>query len=379
MPTAVVVFDGYSETEVGTKDMERVRRLGKQPAPAVEINFNESMVPTVSQGNFLSNSKNKARLIEMLKDKFTTAGLEHKQAEQDADTLLCQTAQSLASEEEVVVLVGEDIDLLVILVGTDTPSNVYFLKPGRGKVVPFVYHPQTTIKTSLAQHILFIHAISGCDTTSALFHQGKLKAVKTIDKNPDLLPYIRRFRDPAASPQDITEAGEKFLVVLYGGNHQTTTLNKLRFHSYVTAAYKVSGNIASLPPTEAAASQHSFRTFHQVQQWLGRSLSPEEWGWRKAGNSLIPISTLRSPAPDTLLSLVACSCKKGCTGNCGCRRVGLFCSNLCRNCEGNCTNASPTVLGDDDLLAEEEELFRLEGKCYKYLYFTVIANITIHE
>lgn len=70
MTTAVVVFDGYSETEVGTKDMERMRRLGKQPAPAVEINFNETMVPTVSQGKFLSNSKNKNRLIEMLKDKF---------------------------------------------------------------------------------------------------------------------------------------------------------------------------------------------------------------------------------------------------------------------------------------------------------------------
>ncbi|KAI5741876.1 hypothetical protein M8J77_000714 [Diaphorina citri] len=165
--------------------------------------------------------------------------------------------RSLASEEEdeVVVLVSEDVDLLVILIGTRSPSNVYFLKPGRGKVVPVLYHPQTTIETSLAEHILFIHAISGCDSTSALFNQGKVKALRTVVKNPDLLPYIRRFLDPASTTREITEAGERFLIVLYGGNHETTSLNKLRYKSYVTSAFKVTSYIAALPPTESAASQ----------------------------------------------------------------------------------------------------------------------------
>jgi hypothetical protein len=273
--------------------------------------------------------------------------------------------RSLASEEEdeVVVLVSEDVDLLVILIGTRSPSNVYFLKPGRGKVVPVLYHPQTTIETSLAEHILFIHAISGCDSTSALFNQGKVKALRTVVKNPDLLPYIRRFLDPASTTREITEAGERFLVVLYGGNHETTSLNKLRYKSYVTSALKVTSYIAALPPTESAASQHALRTFYQVQQWLGKNVPPTEWGWKQVGNTLIPITTLKSPAPDSLLSLVACSCKKGCSKNCGCRRVGLFCSKLCANCEGNCNNATPAVTEEEDPFAEDEEL---ERKCYSY-------------
>ncbi|KAI5708017.1 hypothetical protein M8J77_014729 [Diaphorina citri] len=171
-------------------------------------------------------------------------------------TGICSSGRrSLASEEEdeVVVLVSEDVDLLVILIGTRSPSNVYFLKPGRGKVVPVLYHPQTTIETSLAEHILFIHAISGCDSTSALFNQGKVKALRTVVKNPDLLPYIRRFLDPASTTREITEAGERFLVILYGGNHETTSLNKLRYKSYVTSAFKVTSYIAALPPTESAA------------------------------------------------------------------------------------------------------------------------------
>ncbi|KAI5755221.1 hypothetical protein M8J77_015151 [Diaphorina citri] len=133
-------------------------------------------------------------------------------------------------------------------------------------------------------------------------------------------------------------SGERFLVVLYGGNHETTSLNKLRYKSYVTSALKVTSYIAALPPTESAASQHALRTFYQVQQWLGKNVPPTEWGWKQVGNTLIPITTLKSPAPDSLLSLVACSCKKGCSKNCGCRRVSLFCSKLCANCEGNCNN-----------------------------------------
>jgi hypothetical protein len=265
MATAVVIFDGYSDTEIGTKDMEQMRRSEKQSS--VEIQFNETMVPTVSQGKFLSNSKNKQRFINMLRTKLTAAHIENKQAIEDADSMICNTAQCLSLEHDLVVLVGEDIDLLVILIGTQSPDNLYFFKPGRGKVAPIVYHPQTTTETSLVEHMLFIHAISGCDSTSALFQQGKV-TLKTVIRHNDLYPYIRRFSNPNSTPKEITEAGERFLVALYGGNHITTNLNKLRFKSYITSVYKMHGNIASVPPTEAAAEQHSLRVFYQFQQCL---------------------------------------------------------------------------------------------------------------
>ncbi|KAG5898767.1 hypothetical protein JTB14_010977 [Gonioctena quinquepunctata] len=76
-------------------------------------------------------------------------------------------------------------------------------------------------------------------------------------------------------------------------------------------------------------------------------------------------SPYQSPAPDALWTLVACSCKKSCTGNCGCRRVGFFCSKLCESCEGNCSNADPNFIDDkvDDVpLAEEAKQIRLEEK-----------------
>ncbi|XP_031335335.1 uncharacterized protein LOC116165167 isoform X2 [Photinus pyralis] len=350
--TAVVVFDGYSDAQRGTKQMERMRRSMTQ---SVDIQFNDKMVPTVPQEKFLSNPYNKSRFISMLLQKLSASQIDTKQASEDADTLIVQTAQSLAEEHETVVVVGEDVDLLVIMIGTLTSSNVYFLKPGKGKHLPSVYHPSSTIDKCLAEHILFIHAVSGCDSTSALFKQGKVKFIKTLTKYPDLSVYIRQFRSPRATSEEISEAGEKFLVALYGGDHRTTSINKLRYKQYVSSAFKVSGNVASIPPTKAAAQQHCYRVFHQVQQWLGNIQLPEQWGWKLIKGNLIPITTLEPPAPEKLLKLIACKCQKGCKGNCGCIRVGLYCSRLCLHCEGRCSNIE-IMLSDDDEDVSPEKL-----------------------
>ncbi|KAG5862841.1 hypothetical protein JTB14_020291 [Gonioctena quinquepunctata] len=57
--SAKIVFDGYSDGQKSTKSMERLRRSTKRQS--VEIQFSSTMTPTVSQGNCLSNTKNKDR------------------------------------------------------------------------------------------------------------------------------------------------------------------------------------------------------------------------------------------------------------------------------------------------------------------------------
>jgi len=56
-----------------------------------------------------------------------------KQAGDDADVLMGRTAESPASAHKSVEIVGEDVDLLIIMMGLKTPSNVYFINLGRGK------------------------------------------------------------------------------------------------------------------------------------------------------------------------------------------------------------------------------------------------------
>ena len=109
-PNVKVVFDGYPEGREGTKSMERLRRAKLKHA--VELQFTETMIPTVSQENFLSNDKNKTRLITLLMHKFGQAGIDTLQAQEDADTLIVRTAQSVAQTKKTVVVVGEDLWLL---------------------------------------------------------------------------------------------------------------------------------------------------------------------------------------------------------------------------------------------------------------------------
>ncbi|KAG6452699.1 hypothetical protein O3G_MSEX007747 [Manduca sexta] len=68
-------------------------------------------------------------------------------------------------------------------------------------------------------------------------------------------------------------------------------------------------------------------------------LDPTDWGWKLVDNTLEPVQTLLSPAPEILLNTIFCNCKKGCSAKCGCKKVGLFCSLACTNCQGrSCSN-----------------------------------------
>lgn len=386
---AVVIFDGYpDEACESTKRIERLRRAQRKQSAA--ISFTESMVPTVSLESFLANSKNKSRLISMLMEKFDDAKIDSQQAVEDADILIITTALMLAPSNEYVTVVGEDIDLLVILIGLCSPDikNVFFLKPGKGKVSQTLYNPHLAADKTLSDHILFLHAMSGCDTTSALFNQGKLKFLKVLQKNNDLQPVIDAFKDPHAHQDEIAEAGNVFLMALYGKGHETS-LNDLRYRQYVSSSYKSKTNIASLPPTEAAARQHSLRVYFQVQQWLSgqttldeQQRDPNEWGWKKTRSGLVPVPTTLNPAPDSILRHISCKCKKGCQRNCGCRKAGLHCSPICTSCEGLCENVEPP---EDSIDIDEEEteerdreqteerrLHDAEGMSNLTIYFVII-------
>ena len=154
-------------------------------------------------------------------------------------------------------MVCEGIDLLVILIGLCGPDikNVFFLKPGKGKVSQTLYNPHLAADKTLSEHILFLHALSGCDTTSAFFNQGKLKFLKVMQKNNKLQTVIDAFKDPHAHQGEMAEAVNVFLMALYGKGHETS-LNDLRYRQYVSSSYKSKTNIVSLPPPKLLHNIH---------------------------------------------------------------------------------------------------------------------------
>ena len=101
--------------------------------------------------------------------------------------------------------------------------------------------------------------------------------------------------------------------------------------------------VKTLPPTTAAAENHSKHVFLQVQEWLGKAdqFDPEEWGWVCKNGKLFPAIVSLPPAPESLLTVIGCSCKTNCESRrCNCRTHGLKCSIACGECRGiSCSNA----------------------------------------
>ncbi|GBL82939.1 hypothetical protein AVEN_106441-1 [Araneus ventricosus] len=122
--------------------------------------------------------------MNMLCVKFQKEGFVVKQAEEDADYLIIKSALEIDKGSQCVVVIGEDINLLVIMEASNNSENIFFLKPGRSKAEDALYCAAIlNIAPYIRDNILFLHAFSGCDTISGLFRQGKKKFIRDMNCN----------------------------------------------------------------------------------------------------------------------------------------------------------------------------------------------------
>ena len=99
-----------------------------------------------------------------------------------------------------------------------------------------------------------------------------------------------------------------------------------------------------MAPTDRVAYYHGLTDHLQIvtQKLLDSKeiqLDPHEWGWQcKNGQNLSPITTDREVAPENILKVIRCNCKKSAnqcgTNGCSCRKNGLLCFITCGKCNG---------------------------------------------
>ncbi|GBM47025.1 hypothetical protein AVEN_91969-1, partial [Araneus ventricosus] len=304
-----VIFDGFPDDDKkSTKNCERIRRAAHF---SPDVMFHEETVLQYTKEKLLANECNKKRFIELLKKALQKANICVQQEVEDVDLTIANSAISVAPQYDYVCVVGEDIDLLVLLTAlASTHSNVFFQKCGRGKT-PDSYYSTTSFNHTFSNELLFIRAISGCDITSALFDQGKKnKFISLFLKHEELLNRAATFLNSQAITEQVTEAGGNVLVALYGGDPVIQNLDELRYHSFIKAAAKTKFKLARLPPTTDAAQLHAMRSYHQVQLWLGNEKDPLKWGWMHTPSGLFHKKSEKDPAPESLLQCISCTCKK---------------------------------------------------------------------
>ena len=80
---------------------------------------------------------------------------------------------------------------------------------------------------------------------------------------------------------------------------------------------------------------------------------PDGYGWKLVDDELVIDWTDEKPAPDAVIEMMSCNCKKLCTleNRCSCHENGLLCTDMCK-----CTSCENKLEEEEiEIGAEEEE------------------------
>lgn len=96
----------------------------------------------------------------------------------------------------------------------------------RGKKCWSIKDAQTPL-FSIKQHLLFIHAWSGCDSTSAILGKEKTAFFNIVSKSASMKAVAKTISDYCATQEEVAEASMKAFREQYGGK-AIDTLRKMR-------------------------------------------------------------------------------------------------------------------------------------------------------
>ena len=144
--------------------------------------------------------------------------MEH--APDDANVLIAMTGIASAENHKTVV-VGKDTDLLVLLCyqANISANKLYFISGGNQRNAK-TFKEWDIIRTkevlgSMCRMLSFIHAVTGCDTTSRIFGICKAAALKKLKTSVGMQQQASVFLESKATKEEIITAGEKVIVSFY--------------------------------------------------------------------------------------------------------------------------------------------------------------------
>ena len=214
------MFDDCDSTN--TKDMTHQRRSKGNADTTVRLAADTPV--TMKKEQFLANRQKKQRFIFMLSEELKMNNCEVHLASGDAELLIVIKAAQSSANCSNTVLVGDDKYLLVLLCyhASIASHDLFFCpEPKNNTKQPRIWYIKLTkqcLGPDICQHILFLHAVLGCDTTSRLHGIGKGASLKKIQASNSFRQQTKVLHIHSVSRHDVTCAGEKALVELYNGN-----------------------------------------------------------------------------------------------------------------------------------------------------------------
>jgi len=165
-------------------------------------------------------------------------------AVKEADTLIVSTALHHATEIQPLAASGADTDL------EPFDSNIFQVNPGHSKAPQkmFDVHAIQEALSHLKNNLLFLHAVTGCDTISVPYQQGRRKGYKVLKSNDHLAQTVTVFNIPEVDAKDIAKASKDFLLALYGASI-SQSLDDFRITAFRKNAKKSTKRFSNRKPT----------------------------------------------------------------------------------------------------------------------------------
>ena len=272
--------------------------------------------------------------------------------DEEADTrIVVHVLHALQQGLTTVQVRTVDTDVVVVLIGVfhklllSQPKADIWVAFGVGKNYRLysINALSTSLGTKRSQALPMLHAIYGCDKTSASWGKGKKsfwQAWMAFEEVTDTFVYLASHPfEPLDSNCVNFRKIERLIILVYDKTSASLSINQTRREMFCLKNV----TMERMPPTQNTLLQHMKMAVYQASIWVTSTEvqqmipSPSDYGWGQVDNVWSPlwltVPELSKACPD----LIKCTCKGDCS-NCKCGKENLKCSSLCNcNCNSYCS------------------------------------------
>ena len=364
-----IICDRYFEDSLKNQTRE-----GRGSGEVMEFDKNTKF-PSDFKDNFLKNSKNKDRLNEFLADEFmqhyagdktfvVTKGehvlsnvdllaadnsLSPNSAEEADQKLVRHALQCVRSGIRNVVIRTVDTDVILLLIAyrhqeVNTNSRVFAcMAVGKEEKYYDINSISSLLGQEKCQALPFFHAVTGCDSTSYFFNQGKCKFWDRWEEFSLKDELTSVFGQLGRKPSTVTDEQalllEKYVSFVYHNSELEDDINSLRMRDF---EYSTHNNLRLLPPSRDGLLEHFKRAAYEGgwvhYQCVENVELPPVIAYgriRQANGRIVPKWCSKECDPLILTSVCTCLKAKCTSCNCAKKSPPLRCLPFC-GCRGTC-------------------------------------------
>ena len=265
---------------------------------------------------------------------------------EEADTrMFLHAADAIQSSFTKIIVRSVDTDVLVLvealvqkLQALASESIQLWVAFGTGEHLRYLaaHEIANTFNNNAALALPAFQAFTGCDTVSCFYGKSKKTALDTWKSFPEVTPvFIALSRAQTEIAEEWMLTPECFVVLLYERTSSSSSVNDTTKQLFTHKAR----NFDALPPTQdslpnmssvlhkmlaTSGDKPSCQTYLFLAHKIGMDIG--KWG-------VVAFWTTLSEITKSCQELVKCGCKKGCRGGCGCQKVSLRCTAMCKCAE----------------------------------------------